>query len=78
MYSYAILAALLVLSFGFTSAFAETFVDPDNLTFDYVSNMHLPKQGPVIIDSETNEPVVYDKSKHYVLYTATTCQLSGK
>jgi hypothetical protein len=68
LYSYTILAALLVLSFGFTSAFAENFVDPDNISFGHVSNMHLPQSGPEIIDVSTGEQVAYDKSKHYILY----------
>ncbi len=67
MRSYAILFALLFVSFGFTSAYAdETFVDPDNLypSFGYV----IPKQGPVITDPQTGDAVNVDKSKNYILY----------
>ena len=69
MYSYSIIAALLILSVGFTSAFADdTLVNPNNLSFGQVSPSLLPYSGPEVIDVNTGEQVVYDKSKHYVLY----------
>jgi hypothetical protein len=70
LYSYTILAALLVLSFGFTSAFAETIVDPDSISFNHIPSMFIPQSTPQLIDVQTGEPVVHDKSKQYILYNA--------
>jgi len=56
LHSFAILAGLLFVSFGFTSAYAdETFVDPDNLnpSFGYF----IPRQGPAITDPQTGDAV---------------------
>ena len=69
--SYAILVALLFVSFGFTSAFAdETFVDPDNLYFGYVPQWKLPQQVPTIIDLSTGEYPNFDRNRYYTLYPA--------
>jgi hypothetical protein len=54
--SYAVITALLVFSFGFSSAFAdEGFVNPDNLTFDHIPNHFLSKASPVIFDPITGQ-----------------------
>jgi len=67
--SYTILVALLFVSFGFTSAYAdETFVDPDNFSFGQIPESYLPKHVPVIIDPLTGEEPIVDKSKNYFLY----------
>jgi len=66
--SYAILVALLFVSFGFTSAYAdETFVDPDSFSFGQTPESFLPKHVPVIIDPLTGEEPIVDKSKNYVV-----------
>jgi hypothetical protein len=77
LYSYTILAALLVLSFGFTSAFAETFVSPDEISFNYVDSRLLPPSGPVIIDPMTGEQPSFDNSKQYILYPQSMESLLG-
>ncbi|MFZ9006249.1 MAG: hypothetical protein ACO293_05670, partial [Nitrosopumilaceae archaeon] len=54
--SYAVITALLVFSFGFSSAFAdEGFVNPDGLAFDHVPQSFLPKASPVIFDPITGQ-----------------------
>ena len=67
MHKFAILAALLVFSFGFTSAFADDtfaesfdlslfnpiFVNPDNLSFNHIPNSVLPRHVPLAIDPLT-------------------------
>jgi len=67
--SYAILVALLFVSFGFTSAYAEEsfIVDPDNLypSVGYV----IQKQGPIITDPQTGDVINFDGSKNYILYS---------
>ena len=69
MYKFAILAALLFVSFGFSSAFAEdTFVNPDGISFVQVPEWKLPKHVPQIIDPLTGQEPVIDKSKHYTAY----------
>ena len=69
MRSYAILVALLFVSFGFTSAYAEeTFVDPDSVSFGYVPQSSLPQPGPVITDPQTGDAVNVDRSKNYIIY----------
>jgi hypothetical protein len=54
--SYAVITALLVFSFGFSSAFAdEGFVNPNSLAFDHVPQSFLPKASPVIFDPITGQ-----------------------
>ncbi|MGD2107445.1 MAG: hypothetical protein PVH93_07545, partial [Nitrosopumilaceae archaeon] len=71
MFKYAILAGLLIFSFGFTSAFAdESFIDPDNLVFGPSSQPYLPRMAPsVISDPLTGEPFTPDSGKNYFLYS---------
>ena len=70
MYSYFVLSALIVLSLGFTTAFAEeTFVDSDNLYFGPSTYKYLPAPAGFISDPLTGEPATYDRSKNYFLYT---------
>jgi len=69
LHKFAIITALLIFSFGFSSAYAdESFVDPDNISFGYVPQSSLPKHIPVITDPLTGEEPIVDKSKNYILY----------
>jgi hypothetical protein len=69
LHKFAILAALLFVSFGFTSAYADdTFVNPDEISFGQVSQSYLPQNVPQIIDPLTGEEAVIDKSRHYLAY----------
>ncbi len=69
MHKFAILTALLIFSFGFTSAYAdETFVNPDNLSFGQFSES-IPQHVPTIIDPLTGEEPVIDLSKQYTAYS---------
>jgi len=71
LHKFAIITALLIFSFGFSSAYAdESFVDPDNISFGYVPQSSLPKHIPVITDPLTGEEPIVDKSKNYVVYAA--------
>ena len=71
MYSYSIIAALLILSISFTTVFADdTPVNPDNLSFEEISLPYVPKYVPSIIDPQTGEKVVLDNSKNYIAYSA--------
>jgi hypothetical protein len=59
LFKYAILAALLISSFGFTSAFADdTFVNSDEISFGQVSQSYLSTPAPTIIDPLTGEAPV--------------------
>jgi len=70
LYKFAILSALLFVSFGFTSAYADdTFVNPDGISFGQVPEWKLPKHVPQIIDPLTGQEPVIDKSKHYIVYS---------
>jgi hypothetical protein len=65
LYSYTIIAALLVFSFGLTSAYAdETFVNSDNLSFNHVPDSLLPRHVSLAIDPLTGEesPMLSDRS----------------
>jgi hypothetical protein len=69
LHRFAILAAILFVSFGFTSAYADdTLVDPDSISFGHISQSTLPQHVPQIIDPLTGEEVVIDKSRHYLAY----------
>ena len=66
MYKFAILTALLVFSFGFSSAFAdETLVDASNLLLPHENNLTPTQQ---IIDPLTGEYPIVDNSRDYALY----------
>ena len=67
MYKYAILAVLLISSFGFTSTFADdNFVNPDNLLLPHGDTSY---QTPQIIDPLTGEYPKFDNSRDYNLYS---------
>ena len=71
MYSYSIIAALLILSISFTTVFADEMpINPKNLSFEETSLPYMPKHAPSIIDPQTGEKVVLDNSKNYVIYSA--------
>jgi hypothetical protein len=71
LHRFAILAALLFVSFGFTSAYADdSFVNPDEISFSQISQSYLPKHVPQIIDPLTGEAPVIDKSRTYLAYAA--------
>ncbi|MFZ8922539.1 MAG: hypothetical protein ACO2Y0_06255, partial [Nitrosopumilaceae archaeon] len=65
--SYAVITALLVFSFGFSSAFAdEGFVNPDGLAFDHVPSHFLPKNVPVAVDPLTGQQSSISSDRQYV------------
>ena len=70
MYKFAILSALLFVSFGFSSAYADdTFVNPDGISFVQVPEWKLPRHVPQIIDPLTGQEPVLDKTKQYTAYS---------
>ena len=66
--SLLLLASLLVVSFGFSSAFADSAINSDDLGFDQVNPAFLPQHAPVISDPLTGDEPSIDYSKQYALY----------
>ncbi|MEJ2261776.1 MAG: hypothetical protein P8X83_09055, partial [Nitrosopumilaceae archaeon] len=69
--SYAVIAALLVFSFGFSSAFADdSLVNPDNLIFNNIPESVFHSPAPTITDPLTGEAIQLDSSEKYTAYPA--------
>jgi hypothetical protein len=77
--SYAVVAALLVFSFGFSSAFAdEGFVNPNNLAFDQVSNAFISQPVPTAIDPLTGQTTSISENGKYVQVDGQIYDITGQ
>ena len=69
MFKLPAFAAILVLSIGFGSAFADdSLVNPDRLAFEHIPSAFIPQYQPIILDPNTGDEPVIDETKQYSLY----------